>query len=263
MDLTEWELVGLAVVGLLVTLPYWFGPVLIRFTLRQSAEPELHVFETDDPLLPRDVAGHFRRVRAALEPLGFELVEGMALPNQTPRVKALVLLLAHRTNKDVALVTAIYGTLASETTLQTAYVEIVSRYRDGTVVQTNNTDQLSSFVPPSNTTSLRLPMIRKADRLYQLHQAATKRHDRSSGKFLRVDEEFRGDAVAYLARAMVEELEGQIDTGYMYRSHLENVFRPTWKGAFLMTWGLLWPFSMIRRMLRDARARRLLRELDT
>jgi hypothetical protein len=62
---------------------------------------------------------------------------------------------------------------------------------------------------------------------------------------------------------MIEELEGQIETGYMYLSPAEGVFRPTWRGELLMTWGLLWPFSAIRRMIRDAEARRLLKELET
>jgi hypothetical protein len=250
------------VLVLLVTLVYWFGPILIRFTMRQAAEPELHAFDPSDPLLPLQVAVHFRRVRAALEPAGFEVVEGLALPDQTPRVKAVLLLLVHRLNKDVAVATAIYGKMRDETTLQTAYVEFVSRYRDGTVVQTNNTDQLSAFAPRPHITSIRLPMIRKPDRLYQLHQAAAKGHHQSSGKVLRLEEEFRGDAVAYLTRTLVEELEGQIETGYMYLSAAENVFRPTWKGAVLMTWGLLWPYSAIRRARRDAKARRLLKELD-
>ena len=248
--------------ALLFTLPYWFGPILIRFTMRQSAEPELHTFDVDDPMLPFEVANHFRRVRAALEPLGFEVVEGMALPDQTPRVKALLLMLVHRPNKDAALATAIYAKMHGESTLQTAYVEFVSRYRDGTAVQTNNTEQLSAFAPRPHITSIRLPMIRKPDRLYQLHQAAATRHNPSSRKVLRLEQEFRGDAVAYMARAMVEELEGQIQTGYMYLSPGENVYRPTWKGAFLMTWALLWPFSAIRRARRDAKARRMLRELQ-
>jgi hypothetical protein len=250
------------VLVLFFTVPYWFGPILIRVTMRQAAEPELHTFDPNDPLLPLQVAVHFRRVRAALEPAGFEVVEGMALPDQTPRVKAVLLLLVHRPNKVVAFATAIYGEIRGESTLQTAYIEFVSCYRDGTVVQTNNTHPLSAFAPRPHITSIRLPMIRKPDRLYKLHQAAAKRHDESLGRVLRLEDEFRGDAVAYLARTMVEELEAQIETGYMYLAPGENVYRPTWKGAFLMTWGLIWPFSAIRRARRDANARQLLKELD-
>ncbi len=258
----ELELTVILCLLLVCTLPYWAGPILIRLTMRQAAEPELVKFDPEDSSLPGEVAGFFQRVRKALEPLGFEVVEGMALPNQTPRVKALRLLLANRGNKDVALATAIYAQMAKETKLQTAYLELVSRYRDGTVVQTNNTDQLSAFKARPHITSVRLPMIRNSERLYQLHQAAAKRHDQSSGKTLRLDDEFRGDAVAYMARAMVEELEGQIETGYMYLSANEGVFRPTWKGAFLMTWGLLPPASTIRQMRRNARARQLLKDLE-
>jgi hypothetical protein len=261
MDFELGDWIAIAAVAL-VTSPYWGGPILIRATMRQAAEPDLLKFDPTDPMLPHDVAGHFQRVRKGLEPLGFQVAEGMALPHQTERVKALVLLLVHRGNKDAALATAIYAKMPEGTKLQTAYTEFVSRYRDGTVVQTNNTEQLGAFKTRPHITTIRLPMIRNVERLYQLHRAATKRHDESPGKVLRLDEEFRGDAAAYFAAALVEELSGQIETGYMYLSERESAFRPTWKGAFIMTWGLLWPISAIRRTLRDAKARQMLRELE-
>jgi hypothetical protein len=262
MDYINWESLIFAAVIILLLLPYWAGPVLIRLTMRQAAEPDLQTFEPNDPILPREVAGHFRRVTEALKPTGFEVVQGMALPNQTPRVQALVLLLVHRANKDAALATAIYAQTPEGTKLQTAYVEIVSRFQDESAVQTNNTEQLGAFPKRPKFTTTRLPMIRKADRLYRLHQALEKRHGSKERKILRVEDEFRGDAVAYLSRAMVEELEAQIETGYMYLSQNEGLYRPTWKGAFLMTWALLWPFSAMRRWLRDREAQRLLRELE-
>lgn len=60
---------------------------------------------------------------------------------------------------------------------------------------------------------------------------------------------------------MREELEGQIDTGYMFLASGGDVFRPTWKGAFLMCWALLFPWEQIRFARRDRKAARLLEEL--
>lgn len=40
-----------------------------------------------------------------------------------------------------------------------------------------------------------------------------------------------------------------------------DVYRPTWRGAFLMSWRLLWPVKPIVRVLRKRRAARLLSEL--
>jgi hypothetical protein len=105
-------------------------------------------------------------------------------------------------------------------------------------------------------------MVEEPARLYRLHQALVERERNSSGKILRVDEEFNGDAAAYLAASVVEDLEGQVGTGYFHRSEHEKSYRPTWKGVFIMTWQELWPFKAIRRARRDHKARQLLAELE-
>ena len=44
---------------------------------------------------------------------------------------------------------AIYAQAPGGTTLKTIYVEFVSRFRDGSLIQTNNSDQLRGY-PESN-----------------------------------------------------------------------------------------------------------------
>jgi hypothetical protein len=252
----------LAILGGLLLLPYILGPVLIRFTLTQKAEPQLDPFPPDHPRLPREVARHFRRETAELEPLGWEPIVGLALPNQTPRVKAVLVFFINRQNKDAAIAVCMYADAPEGTSLQTAYVEIVTRYRDGEVVQCNNSDQMSAFPDRPGYTTGRFPMVSSATRLYRLHQALCKRQNNNSGKVNRLDEEFHGDAGEYLSYAMVEEMEGAAAAGYMYHSQSEGLYRPTWPGAFIMTWQELWPFKAIRKARRNARARRMLDDLE-
>jgi hypothetical protein len=54
-----------------------------------------------------------------------------------------------------------------------------------------------------------------------------------------------------------------VDLGYYYRDELAGVQRPTLKGAYLMSWRLLWPVKPIRAALRRSKAQRLLRELES
>jgi hypothetical protein len=258
----HWYTIVLIVVGAVLLIPYVLGPILIRFTLRQSAEPEIVPFDVDDPELPDKVATYFRRVSEALEPLGFDVVAAMALPKQVPRVKAVLLMLANRTSKDAALASVLYAQQPDGTQVHNAFVEYVARFRDGTLVQTNNSKELNAFAPRPDQITTQFPMVRVAGRLYRLHQAMVERHGGTGRKILRLDEEFHGDAVAYLAQSLVEELDSQIETGYMYRSRQEPAYWPTWKGAFLMTWGQLWPFKAIRRARRDRKARQLMAELQ-
>jgi hypothetical protein len=242
--------------------PYVFGPILIRIILRQSAAPEVDTFSPDDPRLPPEVADHFREVSEALVPLGFEVVEGLALPKQAPKVKAVGLLLVNRATADIASALIMYGDLPQGTRVQTAYVELVTRFRDGTGVLTHNTKVLGAFPPRPHLVTGRFPMVKETGRLYQLHRALVERHGSSAGAVLRLDAEFHGDAAAYVSTILVEQLEEQIGTGYMYRAPGGKWYRPTWKGALLMTWGLLWPFKAIRAQRRAHEARQLMAELE-
>jgi hypothetical protein len=86
---------------------------------------------------------------------------------------------------------------------------------------------------------------------------------RDRRKVFRLEVEFRGDAAASAAATMVEELEDAARAGYMALSPDGETYRPTWKGAFLMTWKQLWPAKGILRAARDRTARRLIAELES
>lgn len=255
----------LALAGVFVflwaVLMYVGAPVLIHQTLKQSARPELYPFPPDDPSLPDAEARDFQAVIDELGPEGFEPVTGLTLPSQTPNVKAVLLLLANRQTKDAAMASAMYAITPAGMRRSVFYVAFATRFRDGSVVQTNNSGVPGSFPPRPGHTVGRLPSVQDAARLYRLHRALVARSG-SGRKVFRLDEEFRGDAAAYAAATMVEELEDAARAGYMALSPDGETYRPTLKGAFLMTWKQLWPTKGILRAARDRTARRLIAELE-
>jgi hypothetical protein len=251
IDILPW------VVGGIIVLPFFALPILIRFTMKQSAEPYLKTFDPAHPKLPSDVKEHFRKVTSALEREGFEVIAGLALPRQMPNVKAVMLAFVHSENKDMAISPVMY---AEE--LKTAYVEIVSRYRDDTMVQTNNAQILSAFNPPENSTTTQFPSVKNAGRLYSLHLGMCEKHGSDAKKYLRLQAEFDGDPVEYARCAMLEELDGQVEEGMMYLSKSEKVYRPTWKGAFKFVWQELPPWLWIRKARRKSKEQRLIDEIE-
>jgi hypothetical protein len=255
-----WFLV--TVFAILISVPYLVGPVLIRVWLRQSAKPQLDPFDVDDPGLPKLVAQYFAETTEALRPLGFEVRGGVSMPNQVPRVRALLVLLTNRAAREAALVTTMFAIQKDGPGLATAYVEVITRFRDGTLVQTNDSEVLGSFPPRPATTTTQFPNLDDPAQLVRLHRALVERHGSDSPRVLRVDEEFGGDPVTYLKASLAEELEGQLTTGYLHHPDGSEFFRPTWKGAFLMTWGQLWPIKGIRAARRARKARQLLAELE-
>jgi hypothetical protein len=248
-------------VAVSVLLPYIAGPFLVRQNVTNKVDPDLVPFPPDHPSLPADVADNFDIARQRLNESGFEAISGFGLPRQMPRVKAVLLLFANRATKEAAMATAIYADLPEGGKLKAFYIEVISLFRDGTLVQTNNCSVLGSFPRKAGVHTVQLPQVRDIGLLVRIHRVRTEPFGGISERKLRLDEEFRGDARAYLAACMREELERQIPTGYMFLSEAEGLFRPTWKGAFLMTWKQLFPFKQVRAALRDRKANALLAEL--
>ena len=62
---------------------------------------------------------------------------------------------------------------------------------------------------------------------------------------------------------MNEEQTFQVQAGRMRLDAAAGVYRPTLKGAYLMTWGLMWPMKAVRQWQMRNRSQALQRELAT
>jgi hypothetical protein len=242
-------------------LPYIVGPCLLHSRFFQQADPEVVPFPIDHPSMPEFVKDYFEDVRDELAGVGFVPVAGMALPRQMAKVKPLVLLFVNRKTKEAATATVLFieGPRAVS---RDAHVDILARYRNGTVIHTSNTKILPVFPAKATFIATRLPSVRDAAVLYRIHSALAQRHG-SGVPFLRLDEEFHGDACALLASGMREELAYQVEVGYMRLDERAGKYRPTWKGAFSIAWSVLFPWKHLRRARRDRMEWLLLRELKS
>jgi hypothetical protein len=243
---------------LVILVPYLLGPIKVRNDVTISADPKILPFPPEDPSLPAEVAGYFHNVSESLHPLGFDVATGLAVPSATPQVKLVVLVFANRKEKIFSYTAAFFvGKHLKATELLFS-----TRWTDGTVVMTQNCPTLGVFGPRPGFVKHSLPMVTDAARLYRIHLALEERHGGDGPRVLRLDEECQGDAAAYLARTMIEEVQNEVENGNYYLSEAEGVYRMTWKGAFLMTWKQLPPFINVRMWQRMSKARRVLAEVE-
>ncbi|NLY02716.1 MAG: hypothetical protein GXY83_42225 [Rhodopirellula sp.] len=236
--------------------PHLLAPFLIGCTLRFRTPAEVVPIDPRREPLPDSVRQYFDQAYHALTDAGFELVGVMALPSLLPNVQSLLALYANRAACDMAMSTFI---VAEGGRMQARYVEFVTRFSDGVVVQTNNSNQLGSFKPLPGQHTLQFWDVQDFAYLYQLHRLAVDRFRRSGQPVFRLDSEFGGDAAEFVSRVALEEsFEEQIGTGYLVRT--ANGYRPSVKGAWLMSWQELWPWKAVRRWQTGRRARQFLRE---
>jgi hypothetical protein len=241
----------------LAALLFALGPVLIRFIMSQKAEPEFKTLDTESGELTADVYEYFASTIETLGEDGFRLACFLQMPDQTPVIRACLALLVNEMQRDAAMVMAMYSQDDNRTRLETLYVEFATEFVDGFEIDTSNTAQLGSFpaFPVKRTNAF--PEISDPRRLYEVHRALCARWASGDKKPILSDEELPAD----IARGMVKELRRLVGVGYFWLDAAGACYRPTWKGAFLMTWRLCWPVTTIRKANRAKHNARLLREI--
>jgi hypothetical protein len=254
-----WACAGLVLVAGIMGLMYVGGPLLIYFTHRQAARPNLVSFKPGVTPLPADVDQFFHSTSWALAQQGFEIVTGMFLPSQVENVVVALIYMVNRQERDGAIGVALHNKAPGMNTTM-FHTEFVTRYKDGRVVQTGNAQTLSAFPTPPECVNSFFPSVSDPVELYRLHQALCRRHG-GGQKVLKLDEQCGGDCLRYMIESILEELDAATKAGYMQLDSAAGVYKPTVKGAILMTYGELWPYKSVRIRRRLSRERELLAEL--
>jgi hypothetical protein len=137
-------------------------------------------------------------------------------------------------------------------------VDLPTKFADGRSVSVNNNRRAGAFTPAHSRIVVPFPDVRDPARLYRIKRAYLERHYPGVE---RVPFEHQGDPGRFLSEAMVRDLEEQVAAGTWRKDEGAQVYRPTFLGAWAMTWRLLPPFRAIRTARLRRRAAALLKDL--
>ena len=239
--------------ALLAPAAFYLGiPLLVKFSGGMNANPDL--LPVDPSQWPPQVAQTMSRVEHDLYALGFSIVARFRMPNATGNTDTLVTMLVHYKSGDKAMITAIWGRANGIWKLGTLYTEFSTRFEDGHCFNTMNSKTLSSFQRGPLEIKTQVPKIQDAAPLWALHRFVMAKHNPQGRK---VVYEMK-DAERYLRRVWREGFLEQAKFGMFAERGAK--FQPTFKGAYLMTWGLLWPMKPIREAQMNARAKTITAE---
>jgi hypothetical protein len=248
----------------LVALLYLGTPLLIWKTFRIEETPTVQRIDPASLPLPSEVQQHLDAVGAELDGLGFENRATLLLPSATPNVISLLRVFVNRTEKVSAMANSMIATIKSDAGDQVRhrpYVEFTTRYHDGQVFNTLNSAAAGSFPPKPQTLTTRVPWVQDVTKLYKTHDAITAAKSGGARKFLRLDESFAGDEIAFLQACMKEELQHATQAAYVRLGPGNTCYVATLPGAYLMTWKELPPFKQLRAYFGRRRTQRLLDEI--
>jgi hypothetical protein len=236
---------------LVVVLLYIGAPLHIRFSQKHHAHPNLESLDFDriDP----SIREFFMSRTAELFDLGFDEPTLVHIPRPTTDIKSYLIMLVNRRSGDKAMVTAVVAPGR-----QVLYTEFSTRFENGQVFNTHNVPELL-YRSNLQTVRTQVPQVQDANKLYKLHIYIIDKHAAQGRKVLYEPDK----ALEYLAgHAFIETFENYVTRGLMFYDHRTDCYRPTTKGAFLMTWGLMQPMKAIRYVALRRRAREIMEEFE-
>lgn len=240
-------LVGFVAFYFLVT------PLLVLINQKMSASPacdELQMHSLDPQL-----ANFLMDKTNALYELGFDEPTLIHLPGAVSGVKAYLIMLVNRPAGDKVMVTALVA--ADVLTIQNCYVEFSTRYATNQCVDTLNSTELSAFQQSPENIRTQVPSVNDVKELYRLHQYMMKKSNITAKKVLYEP----GQAISYLNEyALRKSYDKQVEKGWLSYDAAGDCYRPTVKGAYLMTWGQLQPMKWFRVQAMQRREQQILTE---
>ena len=248
----------LALILLAILLsPFLLAPIKIHASSWTNANPRFVPTDPEGPDVPPEASDFYRECVADLAPLGFVTVRTYMAPDLVPNAVGILSLLENRESGEGAkILTTVAETRGRRKT--GLLLAFFTEFTDGTEVGTSNT-LVPRIYPPLGPPIhwFVFPQLREADRLHAAHQALVGRVE--SGRLRRAP--IGGDPDGYLNRTERRFLAHQLACGYYYLEEAAQLQRPTWKGAILISWKLLWPVKPIRREWRRWKAGRMIRAL--
>ena len=205
--------------------------------------------------LPPDVLAFMDRSVWELQALGFSPAALVREVGAVPDVTIYVVMLYNPTTYDrcAAAVTRSDGVV----NLSTPTVTFETKFEDGTTIETGNFADAGVFPADPKVRRLNIPNLNNVPLQCEIHQRRRAKYAPAARAWLPP----QGRELEMQIQEEAQEKERVRAAGYYYLDAAAGKYRTTWKGAYLMTWKLLIPVSMIRRQAKRMRARRELSEL--
>ncbi|MEM9368143.1 MAG: hypothetical protein AAGD07_19280 [Planctomycetota bacterium] len=272
---------GWFLLGAILPAIYFLGlPWLIKLSFAQNADPKLRPVDPSAKL-PEEVREYFYQCHEQFAAIGFEHVGTFDLPDFMSNVRCLLVGFVNQSTQEAAVSAALYSKVNGDWVLQQKFTEFDTSFADGSCVNTGNQSFPGAFPVPDEKQAFILPHLKEVAKLHQAHAALVKTNAGNRRAVLELDTEFHGDAAVWLKQGLEKESQYAFLCGYLnltertlpnepsntsnpYQTprvaQVQNHYRPTIKGAHLMTWRELFPIKQIRTSLRLKRDRNALAE---
>jgi hypothetical protein len=232
----------------LATTKYTLGPIMVRFKNSAAVEPIFE--EIPDEFARALFPQNFFVLMREFERIGFSLACHLSTSTITKNTHSMISLLVNRAANTFAVIACIRS-LNAAAPMVINYVEFVSKFDDGTELDTGNASQVGVFYKPPRATRIRIPHLKDPSALFQVHLYLMKQRSAAA----RLPEP--GTEKEHFSNSVKKSLAEQVELGFYFLDETKQRYRPTWKGAYRATYRLLWPMKQIHQRRQEQEGRRI------
>jgi len=252
--------IWLIIVGFFVM--YVLGmPFLVKQEMRFRINFSIDEIDPEKASLPEEALEWLEETDEQLTALGFEKLGDFSISDCSPSVITLLSMYENHAQQNSAMVVTMFKAPEFTTeamSVREKYVEFSTEYTDGAEICTNNSRHGQVFMTVPRKRVTRLPETRDLETLYTLHLHLLERYGTPPKRRLPQPEEWPD----IIRDDFQRDYQEQVEAGMMETDEHETHFLLTWKGAYLMSWKLMWPFAQITRARRRLAAQELLEEFS-
>lgn len=222
-----------------VVIPFALAPLLIFFVQRQTADPGFDRVGPD--AFPPDMQGFMRQIAGRMASQGFEPSAYLRKVDAASGVVAHLMSLTNEATRETAGVLSVRSSKSAARAPKT-HVEFCTEFVSGEEIATHNCSFAFIMKPHPMKRMFRFAEVKDPLMLYALHRQVVERHRPRSEPFVPT----RGTEHLHAAHGYEKSMKRQEEFGYLYLDAAGGAYRPTLKGAYLMTWKLVWPVKQLR-----------------
>jgi len=249
-----WSTIFVILIGLLI-FPFVFLPIITFCSHRLNANPRIEQIHPGKDVVPVEFWDVARDAIDDLAGSGFKLKGHLRMSGWVSSAVTYYAVLENQMHCAIARLAVVFvqTKLVSRVSAMLAFT---TEFASGSEVLTANNKELVTQPGSAQATVLWLPEVREADELYHYHQQAVQKCG-FNGNAMPTEQE----PVEYLRRLAEKEVARSVKYGYYRLDSRSKKYRPTLKGAALLSWKLLPPIKNLRQAWRKYQTNKLLRKL--
>ncbi len=231
----------LLVLPLFLMVAYYIGaPVLLYVSLKIPARPALKPAVLSD--LPPELIHYFIENTQRLQADGYKSFEEYTLEGDDADSKTTLALFYQAETGDLAVITALLIRFEDEWRPLMQHVEITAHFEDGSRLVSTNRLEPDWFPAAPQKRVFRMTFAQDPRELHQQHRRAVALNMPETPQTVYPPDE---NFAALLTRDFREDCEAQRRAKILFLDSGQSAYHPTLRGAFRLTWRLLFPFRAI------------------